>query len=103
MFAVEVDGLPEEAVVNYTINYEFYNVLMHQNMVIADSAAGADTTSTAPGTLYSSNYSYTGYLHDAWDAEDYYEIFVPENYGITVNVVSDPRNDIDLYLSLIHI
>lgn len=99
VFAIEVDGLPEEAVVNYTINYEFYNVLMHQNMVIADSAAGADTTSTAPGTLYSSNYSYTGYLHDAWDAEDYYEIFVPENYGITVSVVSDPRNDIDLYSS----
>ena len=99
VFEVSVDGLPEDTVVNYTINYELYNVLMHQNMVVADSAAGADTTSTAPGTLYSANYSYTGYLHDAWDSEDYYEIFVPENYGITVSVVSDVKNDIDLYSS----
>ena len=53
VFEVLVDSLPEDTVVNYTINYEFYNVLMHQNMVIPDSAAGADTTSTAPGTLYS--------------------------------------------------
>ncbi len=99
VFAVEIDGLPEDTVVNYTINYEFYNVLMHQNMVVPDSVAGADTTSTAPGMLYSTNYSYTGYLHDAWDSEDFYEIFVPENYGITVNVVSDVKNDIDLYSS----
>ena len=69
VFAVEVDGLPEDTVVNYTINYEFYNVLMHQNMVVPDSIAGADTTNTAPGMLYSTNYSYTGYLHDAWDSE----------------------------------
>ena len=44
VFAVEIDGLPEDTVVNYTINYEFYNVLMHQNMVVPDSVAGTDTT-----------------------------------------------------------
>ena len=99
VFEVEVDSLPEDVVVNYTINYEFYNVLVHQNLAVPDSVAGADTTSTAPGTLYSANYSYTGYMHDAWDSEDYYEIYIPENYGITVMVESDVKNDIDLYSS----
>jgi len=99
VFIIDVDGLPLDTVVNYTINYETYNVLVHQNLAVADSAAGTDTTSTAPGTLYSANYTHTGYIHDAWDAQDYYEIFVPENYGISVSVESDVKNDIDLYSS----
>jgi hypothetical protein len=39
-------------------------------------------------------------MHDAWDSQDVFEIFIPENYGITVNVHSDFRNDIDIMSSM---
>ncbi len=100
VFHLAVDSLPAEAVVNYTVTYETFPVLIHQNLDIADSALGADTTSTNPGILYSANYTYTGYMHDAWDSNDYYEMFVPENYGVSIWVHSDARNDIDITSSM---
>lgn len=96
IFEVSVDDLPEEVVVNYTITYETFPVMLHSGLSVPDQPLGADTSSSTPGVLYPANYTYTGYMHDAWDAEDVFEIFVPENYGITVNVYSDVRNDIDI-------
>ena len=96
VFDLSVDELPEETVVNYTITYSTFPVMMHSNVVIGDQPLGADTNSTLPGILYSANYSYTGYMHDAWDDQDVFEIFVPEDYGVTVTVSTDVRNDIDI-------
>jgi len=97
---VAVDSLPDEAVVNYTITYDMYPVMMHSALVIPDEPLGADASATNPGTLYPANYTYTGYMHDAWDSQDVFEIFIPENYGITINVHSDFRNDIDIMSSM---
>jgi len=94
-----VDSLPEDTEVGYTINYDVFPVGVHQNLVIPDSALGADTDSSNPGVLYSANYTYTGYMHDYWDAEDNYQIFIPEHHGMSVSVSTDNNNDIDLYSS----
>ena len=96
VFHVGVDDLPVETVVNYTITYDLFPVMMHNGISIPDQPATIDTSATSPGTLYSSNYTYTGYMHDAWDDQDVFEIYIPENYGVTVSVASDVRNDIDL-------
>ena len=99
VFHVSVDNLPADEVVNYTITYDLFEVSTHQFMSIPDAHYGADTTASDPGVLYSANYTYTGFMHDWWDSSDFFEIYLPEDYGMSVMVHSHDWNDIDIVTS----
>ncbi len=99
VFQVSVDNLPADEVVNYTITYDIFEVTTHQFMPVPDAHYGADTTASDPGVLYSANYTYTGYMHDWWDKSDFFEIYLPEDYGMSIVVHSHDWNDIDIVTS----
>ncbi len=98
-------SLPDDAEMNYTMEWSIYNQSIEPDASIYQDDAGlgfdaGDSSYYASGSshIVSMNNSYSGYGHDSWDMYDMYEIFIPQGYALMVNLTFPVQNDLELYL-----
>ena len=96
---LEVRDLEEDVETNYTIDYTTYDQSAGWDGPWDDAGTGDDGGNSTYGydalDLPSMNGSYVGYGHDMDDRYDYYKIYLPQNYGLKVEVSFPGGHDID--------
>ena len=102
---VVVSSLPEDVEHNYTIEWSIYNASIEPVESVYQDDAGLgvdahDSSYSAIGAtvIPSMNNSITGYGHDSWDMYDMYEIYIPQNYALTVDLSFPEQNDLELFI-----
>ena len=102
---VMVSSLPEDVEHNYTIEWSIYNASIEPVESVYQNDAGLgvdahDSTFSPIGAsvIPSINNTYTGYGHDSWDMYDMYEIYLPQNYALMVDLSFPEQNDLELFL-----
>ncbi|MFL2965640.1 MAG: hypothetical protein ACJZ5A_04795 [Candidatus Thalassarchaeaceae archaeon] len=94
-----VRDLVEDVETNYTIDYTTYDQSAGWDGPWDDAGTGDDGGNSTYGydalDLPSMNGSYVGYGHDTDDRYDYYKIYLPQNYGLKVEVSFPGGHDID--------
>ena len=105
---VDTDGITEDYELNYTVS-----VIMYDQTIIPYSATdqndagigddASDSTSSwsgGPTVIPDVNQTFTGYVHDYHDTYDYYQIFVPDNYALGVNLTFETENNFELSIGV---
>ncbi len=91
---------------NYTIDYAVYDQSADWAGPWDDAGTGMDGGNSTSGydavLLPSMNGSYVGYGHDMQDRYDYFEIYLPPNYALNVEVSFPSGHDIDTGLYYAH-
>ena len=102
---VMVSSLPEDVEHNYTIEWSIYNASIEpvESVYQNDAGLGIDAhdssySATGATVIPSMNNSLTGYGHDSWDMYDMYEIYIPNNYALMVELSFPEQNDLELFL-----
>jgi hypothetical protein len=102
---VVVSSLPEDVEHNYTIEWSIYNASIEpaESIYQDDAGLGVDAhdssySPTGASVIPSMNNTITGYGHDSWDMYDMYEIYIPENYALMVDLSFPEQNDLELFL-----
>ena len=84
---------------DYTIDYTTYDQTAGWDGPWDDAGTGDDGGNSTYGydalDLPSMNGSYVGYGHDMDDRYDYYKVYLPQNYGLRVEVSFPGGHDID--------
>ena len=100
-----VYDLTDEYELNYTITYSVYDASQEPPESLNQYDAGMDgdagDSSTEPRNLTTANQTWSGYVHDTWDSDDYYKIFMPPNYAMQVCVSFPELNNYNLYIQYI--
>ena len=102
---VVVSSLPEDVEHNYTIEWSIYNASIEpvESVYQNDAGLGIDAhdssySATGATVIPSMNNSLTGYGHDSWDMYDMYEIYIPNNYALMVELNFPIQNDLELFI-----
>ena len=102
---VMVQSLPDDVEHNYTIEWSIYNASVEpvESVYQNDAGLGIDAhdssySATGASVIPSMNNSLTGYGHDSWDMYDMYEIYIPQNYALMVDLSFPVQNDLELFL-----
>ena len=98
---VRVNDLPDDYELNYTVEFSIYNQSAFTEPTQDDAGSGGDAGDSTSGydatTIVSMNNTYSGWGHDYLDRYDYYKIYVPENYGLTLTLSFPVQDDYELY------
>ncbi len=98
--------LVQDVVTNYTIGFATYDQTAGWDGPWTDAGTSQDAGNSTSGydALYipSMNGTYVGYGHDSDDRYDYYEIYLPQNYALHVEVSFPESHDIDTGLYYQH-
>ena len=102
---VMVGSLPEDVEHNYTIEWSIYNATTEpmESVYQNDAGLGIDAhdssySATGATVIPSVNNTITGYGHDSWDMYDMYEIYIPNNYALMVDLSFPEQNDLELFV-----
>ena len=102
---VVVSSLPADVEHNYTIEWSIYNASVEpvESVYQNDAGLGIDAhdssySATGATVIPSMNNSLTGYGHDSWDMYDMYEIYIPTNYALMVELSFPVQNDLELFI-----
>ncbi len=105
---VDTDGITEDYELNYTISVIMYDQTTTPYSATDQNDAGigddaSDSTSSwagGPTVIPDVNQTFTGYVHDYADTYDYYQIFVPDNYALGVNLTFETENNFELAIGV---
>ena len=102
---VVVSSLPDDVEHNYTIEWSIYNASIEpvESVYQDDAGLGVDAHDSSYSAIGASvipsvNNTLTGYGHDSWDMYDMYEIYIPQNYALMVDLSFPEQNNLNLFL-----
>ena len=106
---VMVGSLPEDVEMNYTIEWSIYNATIEpvESVYQDDAGLGVDAhdssySAVGANLIASVNNTYTGYGHDSYDMYDMYEIYIPQNYGLMLELSFPVQNDLELFVRYVN-
>ena len=89
---------------NYTVQYAIYDQSVEptQSSNPDDAGSGLDAGDSLYGTdalgINSMNQTFEGWAHDSWDRYDHYELYLPNNYALQVELSYPEQNWLYLYI-----
>jgi hypothetical protein len=89
---------------NYTVQYSIYDQTVEptQSSSPNDAGLGQDAGDSTMGLdalgIQSMNQSFTGWAHDSWDRYDHYEVYLPNNYALQIDLTHPEENWLYLYI-----
>ncbi len=89
---------------NYTVEYSLYDQTVEptQSSSPNDAGTGQDGGDSTYGYdalgIQSMNQTFTGWAHDSWDRYDHYEMYLPNNYALQVELTFPEENWLYLYI-----
>ena len=95
---------PEDWELNYTVEYAMYDQTVEptQSSSPDDAGLGQDAGDSTMGLdalgIMSMNQTFTGWAHDNWDRYDHYEVYLPNNYALQVDLTHPEENWLYLYI-----
>ena len=96
--------IPMDWEMNYTLTFSIYDQSQEppQSTNPNDAGLGQDAGDSTQGYdalgIQSMNQTFTGWAHDSWDRYDHYELYIPENYALSVTLTFPEENWLYLYL-----
>ena len=103
---LQVRDLVEDVETDYTIDFTTYNQSAGWDGPWTDAGTQNDGGNSTGGydalAIPSMNGTYVGYGHDYEDRYDYYEIYIPQNYALHVEISFPAGHDIDAGLYYRH-
>ena len=95
---------PADWELNYTVQYSIYDQTVEptQSSSPNDAGLGQDAGDSTMGLdalgIQSMNQSFTGWAHDSWDRYDHYEVYLPNNYALQIDLTHPEENWLYLYI-----